>query len=382
MVTRWVGAAALVFATACGGKAPASGGGAGTSGSAGSPGSAGTSAAAGTSGAAGTAASAGTSGAAGTAGAAGTSGAAGSGGAAGAAGAAGTTGTPLPSGPLAETVARTWLASSSNGANCFDHKTWFTFGADGSVVHRDIDVNACSGTKLLNRFTGVYTLRDRLMEITTNGLGLAKSRLSIYAPKEPVARLVDRFSIVSGKIAPGWIGAGYLALDDGAYTSTDGAHFQSERYVRMESATGGKLFEQNLDVAITVDPPVPVAAGQACTVQVDFTLSQFDAAAPTTPVTGSFRLTYDAVARVTEEGWMRLMPRELDTLPSEERTAVWRGILERAGLWSDYPLTFARTIEMNFVYYLGYANGDPRVLTQILPQTARWLEATTPPPIE
>ena len=291
-------------------------------------------------------------------------------------------GAPGVTGPLADTLARTWISASSMAGNCTDLHTWYTFGADGSVVERDIDQNACYGVRLVEKITGAYTLHDRVVEMTMNGLGAGKPYLTMSQPLEPVAKLVDRFSIVSGKITPPWIGAGYLAVDDTAHTSTDGAHFESRRYVSMESSAGARLFEQDLSFAVTVDPPLPLTAGQACHVQVDFTLALFDAAAPVTNDGGMFRIAYDAVARVTEEGWMRLMPQPLDGLSNEDQYTVWHQMLDNAGLSANHSLTFARTFDLHFNYYLGYPDEDPHVLTQNLPQTGRWLEATTPPPIQ
>jgi hypothetical protein len=76
------------------------------------------------------------------------------------------------------------------------------------------------------------------------------------------------------------------------------------------------------------------------------------------------------------------MPRPLDGLSNDDQVIVWHQMLNDAGLSANHSLVFARTFDMHFNYYLGYPDGDPRVLTQTLPQIGRWLEATTPPPLQ
>ena len=201
-------------------------------------------------------------------------------------------------------------------------------------------------------------------------------------PQEPVTKLVERFPVTVANIAAPGTGAGHLAIDARAYTSTDGAHFQSPRYVRLDAAAGTRLFEQELTYAVTVDPPLPLAPGQPCTVQIDFSLVLFDAAAPVTDERDTFRMTYAAIARVTEEGWMRLMPRPLDGLSNEASYTAWHRMLDNAGLSTNHSARFASIFDRNFIYYLGYPLDDPHVLTQSLPQTARWLEPTRALPIQ
>ena len=284
--------------------------------------------------------------------------------------------------PLADLLARAWISSSRNVGDCLDIGSWYTFGTDGSLVERDIDDNACYGPRLIARLTGGYTLRERVLEMTLNGMGVGTPYLDMYSPREPVAQLVERFPIVSAKIATPWTGAGYAAIDDGAYTSTDGAHFQSPRSVRLDSAAGTRLFERQLTYAVTVDPPLPLSAGQSCRVQIDFSMVLFDAAAPVTDESDTFRLSYDAIARATEDGWIRLMPRPLDGISSDQTYTVWHQMLDQAGLSANHSARFASIFDRNFVYYLGYPTDDPHVLTQTLPQIGRWLEATKPLPIQ
>ena len=64
------------------------------------------------------------------------------------------------------------FSASVNAGNCIDISTWYTFGADGSLIEHDVDENACSGVRLLSKLTGVYTLRGRVLEMTLNGQGM------------------------------------------------------------------------------------------------------------------------------------------------------------------------------------------------------------------
>jgi hypothetical protein len=285
-------------------------------------------------------------------------------------------------GAAVDPLARTWISAGVNVGNCINISTWYTFGADGSLIERDIDDNGCSGLRLLDRFTGVYTLRERVLEMTLNGLGRGMPFLDMYSPKEPVAKVVERFPIMTGKLAAPSPSAGLTAIDGRAYTSADGVHYQSRRYVRMDSAAGTRLFERELIYEVTVDPPLPLAAGRPCRVQIDFSLVLFDAAAPVPEERDTFRMTYDAITRVTEEGWMRLMPRPLDGLTNEQAYPAWQAMLQQAGLSASHSARFASIFDRNFGYYLGYPIDDPRLLTQSLPQLGRWLEPTTPLPIQ
>ena len=284
--------------------------------------------------------------------------------------------------PLADLLARTWISAGGYGGDCLDISTWYTFGADGSLIERDIDDDDCYGLRLVAKLTGVYTLHERVVEMTLNGMGLGTPYLDMSTPKEPVAKQVERFPIVAGKITTPWTGAGDLAIDGDAYTTTDGAHFQSPRYVRLDSAAGTPLFERQLTYAVTVDPPLPLAAGTPCRVQIDFSMVLFDAAALVPDESDTFRMTYDAITRATEDGRMRLMPRPLDGLSNEQRYTAWHQMLDQAGLSTNHSQRFASIFDRNFVYYLGYPTDDPHVLTQSLPQIGRWLEATKPLPIQ
>jgi len=291
---------------------------------------------------------------------------------------AGDSGTSL----LADMLARTWISAAVTAGNCVNISTWYTFGADGSLIERDIDENACSGVMLIKKLTGVYTLRDRVLEMTLNGLGMGTPFLVRSPSQEPVATLTERFPIAAGKIVTPWTGAGHLAIDSGAYTGADGAHFQSQRHLRLDSAAGARLFEQDLSYQVTVTPPLPLAAGQACQVQIDFALVLFDAAATVAQESDTFRITYAAVIRATEDGWMRLVPRPLDGLSTADAYTVWHSMLDSAGLSTSHSARFASTFDRNFVYYLGHPTDDPHVLTQTLPQTGRWLEATRVLPVD
>ena len=285
--------------------------------------------------------------------------------------------------PLGDLLARTWINASSGGGECTNLRVWYTFGADGSLIERDIDDNRCYGPQVIDRFTGAYTLRERALEMTLNGLGRGTQHVRFYTfPMEPVARFVERSPIMIGKLGASSPSAGLLAIDDQAYTSTDGVHYQSPRYVRMDSAAGARLFERELNYEVTVDPPLPLAAGQTCRVQVDFSLVLFEPAAAATEERGTFRLTYDAIIRVTEPGWMRLMPRALDGLSNEQVYDAWQAILEQAGLSTNHSGRFAGLFQQNFGYYLAYPTDDPHLLTQGLPGAGRWLEPMAPPPIE
>ena len=195
-------------------------------------------------------------------------------------------------------LTRTWISAGGEIGNCLNTHSWYTFGSDGSVIERDIDENACSGTRLLNKLTGVYTLRDRVLELTLPGLGQGPSYLGIIVttPHDPVAKMVERFPIIAANVSPPWTGNGHLAIDDSAYTGTDGAHYESHRYVRLDAASGSRIFEQDATFDVTVTPSLPLAPGQTCKVQVDFTLALFDAAATVTVENDTFRLTYDAIS--------------------------------------------------------------------------------------
>jgi hypothetical protein len=287
--------------------------------------------------------------------------------------------------PLADLLARTWI-TAGQGGNCTRISTWSTFGADGSLTVRDIDDNLCSGLWLVNRFTGVYTLRDQILEMTLNGKGLGPPYLDMMTypvTTDPVARFVERSPIIAGKLAASSPSAGVTVIDDRTYTSTDGAHYRRPRYVRMESAAGARIYEMELNIDVTVDPPLPLAAGQPCRVQVDFSLALFDAGNEVTEEGGTFRMTYDATPRATEPGWMRVMPRALEGLPDEQSYPAWLAMLQQAGLSTNHSERFARIFAANFGgFYLGYSVDDPHLLTESLPGVGRWQEATTPLPIE
>ena len=287
--------------------------------------------------------------------------------------------------PLSELLARTWIYSGVSGGDCTRISTWDTFGADGSLSERDIDDNQCYGPRLLNTFTGAYTLRERVLEMTLNGLDavplLRVYGLGTYELGEPSVKRVERFPIMIGKVAGSSLSAGLDAIDGRVYTSTDGVHDQSQRYARLEAAAGTRLFEREMTYQMTVDPPLPLAADRPCTVTIDFSLVLFEPGAPVTEERGTFHLTYDAITRVTDEGWMRLMPRALDGLPDEQIYPTWQALLDQAGLSTNHSERFARTFGVNFSYSFGYPTDDPKVLAETLPGLGRWIEPTTQPPI-
>ena len=284
--------------------------------------------------------------------------------------------------PLADLLARTWISASGMGGDCTNLHTWYTFGADGSLIERDIDENFCYETRLVDKFTGGYTLREQVLEMTLNGLGRGIPYVDMSTPDEPIAKLVERFPIVTGKLGATSPDAGLIAIEDRGYTSTDGVHYQSRRYIRTDSAVGTRLFERELTFDVTVDPPLPLAAGRPCRVQIDVSLVVFDAAAPVPEERDTFRMTYDAITRVTEPGWMRLIPRALDALSNEELYPAWQAMVQEAGLSTNHSERFARAFDQNFWGYLGYASADPHLLAQSLPELGRWQEPDRPLPIQ
>src|SRR5262245_45119181 len=291
-------------------------------------------------------------------------------------------GSPGGTGSLADMLARTWIGTTGMAGDCLNPNIWYTFGADGSLIERDIDENACSGTRLVQKLTGVYTLRDRVLEMTLPGRGYGPSYLSMPTPNEPVAKMVERFPIIVAPVAPPWTGAGHLALDGSAYTGADGAHYQSRHYLRMDGASGSLLFEQDMTFDLTVNPPLPLAAGQTCQVQIDFTLAQFDAASTENSDNDTFSLTYDAIISATEDGWLDLKPAQLEGLTGDQVYVTWHRMLDQAGLSQNHSVLFAWLFDAAFNAYLAHRTDDPRVLTQTLPLSGRWLEATRALPIQ
>ena len=243
--------------------------------------------------------------------------------------------------PLSELLAKTWISASGNVGNCINISTWYTFGADGSLTERDIDENGCSGSKLLNKFTGVWTLRDRVLEMTERaGPGDSVSgHVQAHGNGRQARRAVpDRHRHAGGPVAE------------------RGSRRDRRRRVHQ--------------------------AGTACRVQIDFSLALYDAASTVTDESDTFRITYDAVMRATEPGWMRVMPRPLDGLPNDQATAAWQTMEQQAGLSTNHSMRFASIFDRNFVYYLGYPTDNPHLLTQSLPSLGRWLEPTKPLPIQ
>lgn len=150
-----------------------------------------------------------------------------------------------------------WIGGGPLG-DCIDISTWYSFGADGSVVNRDIDDNACTKVpRLLGKYSGRCSLTGRVLEMTLDGIG--QDSVGAY-PKVKVGQRLERFPIVMAVVLPPLRDAGRLALDR-AYTSRDGAHFQSDRYALMVSTSSDRIFEQRVQLAVTVDPPLPLAPG-------------------------------------------------------------------------------------------------------------------------
>lgn len=285
---------------------------------------------------------------------------------------------PLVLPTLPALLARTWTAYGQGG-NCIDIKAWYTFGADGTVVQRDIDENACTHVpRLLDKITGRYTLTDHVVEMTMDGIGIDFIDFRATRPKETVTKLIQRFPVMAAVLTTPSIGAGHLGLDLGAFTGNDGTHFQSERYALLEVATG-RHFEQRTLHSITIDPPLPLPAGTACKVDIDLSLTSFDAGANPVSESGTFHVSYMAVVRATDGEWLRVVPQKLDGLPSDQLYVAWTGILNDAGFASRTD-RFRNAFAMP--YYLGHAVGDPHVLSGSLPQGARWYEATKPPPVQ
>jgi len=283
---------------------------------------------------------------------------------------------------LPELLVRTWISNIDVG-NCTNEHGWTTFGTDGTVVSRNIDENACTRKpRLVSKAEGTYTLTGRMLDLSLNGMGAGWHTLIMGIPKEPVAKRTERLPIVGAFVTPPWIGSGYLALDFLAYTSEDGQHFQSVRNARLDGTSGARIFEQNELVTVTVDRPLPLASGATCKVDVDYKLTLYDAATTPTSDDDTFHLSYMAVVRETEAGCLRLMPVPLDGLDNEKANVAWGSLLDAAGLNTNHSIRFANAFGLAFSYYLGHPTSDPLVLSQSLPQTARWLEATRPLPVQ
>jgi hypothetical protein len=280
---------------------------------------------------------------------------------------------------LSQALTRTWIGPGPLG-NCINESSWYTFGADGTVVERDIDDNDCTHVpRLLATIPGSYTLTGRLLELTMSGRGLDSGSLGFMSPTaQKVTKRLERSPVLVATVTPPWIGAGHLALDHRAYTSDDGARFQSERYARLDAATG-RLFEQSTLHAITIDPPLPLAAGTPCTVTVDVSVTSFDAGSNPTSESGTFHVSYAAIIRATEPGWLRVLPQKIDGLASTDANSAWQGILDAAG-FSQRTLRFRSAAGMS--YYLGHPVDDARVLSEQLPQWGHWREALKALPVQ
>jgi hypothetical protein len=284
---------------------------------------------------------------------------------------------PIPSGPIAEQLFGHWRGPGQVG-DCINYQSWYSFGDDGRVVNRSIDDNACFGPRLAAEASGYYSLDGNLLAIAlVDGLGSDRP-FEMTSTTATVGEHQQRRTIAIAERPADQYGPAATVLDDHAFTSADGATFRSERYVLIVSDVGGEpLFEQEALVTLHVDPPLPLAEGTPCHVELTFWLSQFDAAVAPDAAVDEITLAFDATVRA-DQGWKQLIASELARAAREDQVTAWEAMLAAHGL-DSHSVSFAWTFRQQVFPALRFIDANPHLLSVSLPESGRWVRSAEPP---
>jgi hypothetical protein len=284
---------------------------------------------------------------------------------------------PIPSGPIAEQLFGHWRGHGQVG-DCINYQSWYSFAADGRLVNRSIDDNACLGPRLAAEASGYYSLDGNLLGIVlVDGLGSDRP-FEMASTTAVVGERQQRMTIAIAERSADQFRPAATVLDDHAFTSADGATFRSERYVLLLADVGGEpLFEQDALVTLHVDPPLPVAEGTPCRVELTFRLAQFDAAVAPDAAVDEITLAFDATVRA-DQGWKQLIASDLAAVAREDQVTAWETMLATHGV-DSHSASFAWTFRQQVFPALRFTDANPNLLSVSLPESGRWTKSAEPP---
>jgi hypothetical protein len=281
-----------------------------------------------------------------------------------------------PEGPLGDELVGHWLGDGQIGS-CLALEVWYSFTADGSVMNRLLDDNACSGLRLVDQVEGTYTIDGHTLSLSLDGMGSDRP-FEMTGSDAEISRRQERFTIaMAQRPANAEYWPGRVHLDGEAFVG-DGARYASERYVRVDDAAGDALFEQQALVTLEIDPPLPLADGAPCRVEITFQLTRLDTALAPDAVVDSFALSFDATVSTGELGWKQVIADELLAVALEERWAAWDAMLVARELDAHGTL-FAWTYRQQVFPHLSFDAADPNTLSVGLPNSGRWRKSEEPP---
>jgi hypothetical protein len=236
----------------------------------------------------------------------------------------------------------------------------------------------CSGNRLVEKVSGRYYVTGRTLGITLAGAG-SERPFDMSMPTMPIAERTETMTIALGD---GRMIAGrdpQVFLDARAFTSDDGARFDSRRSTVMSTAAMVTVFEQKVVIALQLNPGLPLVAGEHTTVQVEADLTAFDAAHDSAEQTAT--VTFEYAATIREElGWLRIMPDALDGLDGQAAIDAWHQLLDDNGVMSQ-PEWARRLLEAELYPSQRFHPGDITLLSSTLPEWGRWTQSAEPPPV-
>lgn len=267
-----------------------------------------------------------------------------------------------------------------NVGDCYDLQSWYTFSDDARVVVRSIDDNACYGPMLLSELSGTYAVDGAAHELSIALPGASFDAVRLSSTSVEIAASERRMTIAIGeRPADAWRPAQEL-LDDEAFVSEDGARYRSVRYVRHETAAGETWLERDEQVELTIDPPLPLAAGASCHITVRYTLTELDREVAPDPIVDDVAIELDAIVQAPVAGWTRVVADEVAAAEVNETWPAWVAMLDERGLDSEAVGPGNRFASAVFPSF-NYRDDAPNVLSVALPESGSWLHSPQPPPV-
>lgn len=284
-------------------------------------------------------------------------------------------GTPA-TGPLAQMLVGDWWSFDDIG-NCIEFRDWYSFAADGTVVNREIDHNACSGNRLTGKTSGHYTIEGHALEITLDGIG-SELPFEMTMPTLDIAQRVETMTVAIGGLPAMGVTEAKTFLDGHAYVSSDGVHFESQHSVVMTAASGELAYEEKAALSIELNPGLPLVLGAHTHVKVHASLALFDAV-DTTPA-ASDEISYEYPATIQEaHDWLQILPDAVGELTGQAAVDAWNAVLAGQGVTSSAHLEWA--LRMLDYPAQSFRADDPSLLGTTLPEYGRMQWSPTPPPV-
>lgn len=261
---------------------------------------------------------------------------------------------------LADQLLGDWSVLVASG-RVYELRDWYAFEPDGVVRNRIVNHGGSAGIAFGPTQLGHYELRDRELLVTVELQDFAGSAAG-ELPLPPAQRgtRTERMSLAMGTRPTGDPLAGQSYLDAKALFADGDRRFGSDYALETVDGSGATSSRYHVRLDLQLNRGLRgLAAGSALDVRVR---AHVAFVAPDMPGDeDALELAYRAVLRA-EDGWLRIVPEQLDGLAPIGAEAEFKNMLSAAGV-ERHPAWARAAFERELFPLQRYLPSDPSRLT-------------------